>query len=92
MSPEQMQALQYLASLPLQAILLIAVVQLWKAYRESQAGRIDDMRQNYEKGLAELRTRVILLEDRAGIRYETAPNSSLKANSSVFGSKDPKLD
>lgn len=69
MTPEQVQALQYLASLPLQAILLIACVNLWKAYNTSQNARIDDLKLNYEKNLSDLRTRVILLEDRAGVGF-----------------------
>lgn len=80
MSPEQMQALQYLASLPLQAILLIAVVQLWKALREEQKSRVDDLKMSYEKNLADLRVRVMLLEDKAGI----APQIDNKAHSNDF--------
>lgn len=92
MSPEQMQALQILASLPLQAILLIAVIQLWKAYLTAQNARVDDLKQNYEKNLADLRTRVMLLEDRAGVHPQNALNSTSKPVSSVFANKDPKLD
>lgn len=69
MTPEQLQSLQYLASLPLQAILLIAVINLWKAYKEAQNARIDDLKLNYERNLADLRTRVLLLEDKAGMPF-----------------------
>ena len=62
MTPEQ------LASLPLQALLLIAIVTLWRAYHTTQNARVDDLKANYEKNLADLRTRVILLEDNAGIK------------------------
>lgn len=65
MSPEQIQAL---ANLPLQAILLIAIVSLWKAYATAQNARIEDLKGNYEKNLADLRTRVMMLEDKAGIK------------------------
>lgn len=65
MSPEQIQSL---ASLPVQALLLIAVIALWKAYAAAQNARIDDLKANYEKNLADLRTRVHLLEDNAGIK------------------------
>lgn len=65
MSPEQIQAL---ANLPLYVILLMAIVALWKAYAAAQNARIDDLKANYEKNLADLRTRVILLEDKAGIK------------------------
>ena len=66
MSPEQIQAL---AALPLQALLLIAIISLWKAYAASQNARIEDLKGNYEKNLADLRTRVMLLEDQASIRH-----------------------
>lgn len=62
MTPEQIQAL---ANLPLQALLLIAIISLWKAYANAQNARIEDLKGNYEKNLADLRTRVMLLEDRA---------------------------
>lgn len=68
MSPEQMQSLQYLASLPLQAILLIAVVQLWKAYREEYKSHLEDLKQNNEKNIADLRNRTMMIEDRLGIK------------------------
>jgi choline-glycine betaine transporter len=90
MSTEQMQALQYLVSLPLQAILLIAVAQLWKALTAAQNARVDDLKQNYEKNLADLRTRVMLLEDRAGVYVPNALNSTEKPVSSGFGVKDVK--
>ncbi|MBI1278193.1 MAG: hypothetical protein GC179_08705 [Anaerolineaceae bacterium] len=92
MSPEQMQAIQILASLPLQAILLIAVIQLWKALIAAQNARVDDLKINYEKNLADLRTRVILLEDRLGFPVGSTSKSNEKAVSSVFGKKDDKLD
>lgn len=69
MTPEQLQALQFLAALPVQAILLIAVVQLWKAYLAAQNARVDDLKLNYERNLADLRTRVLLLEDKAGMPF-----------------------
>lgn len=92
MSAEQLQGLQYLASLPLQAILLIAVVNLWKAYNTAQNARVDDLKVNYEKNLADLRTRVILLEDRLGIPAQNGLISSAKPVLPKFGVKDDKLD
>lgn len=84
--------IQQLSNLPLQVLLLIAVVALWRAYNAAQNARVDDLKQNYEKGLADLRTRVMLLEDHAGIYVPDTVNSSAKAVSNGFGVKDPKLD
>jgi hypothetical protein len=89
MSADQIQSL---ATLPLQALLLVACVTLWRAYNAAQNARVDDLKQNYEKGLSDLRTRVMLLEDRAGIHIPEALNSSVKPVSSGFGAKDLKLD
>lgn len=89
MSSDQLQTL---LSLPLQGLLLVACVTLWRAYNAAQNARVDDLKQNYEKGLADLRTRVALLEDHAGIHALNAVNSSQKPVSSVFPHKDPKLD
>lgn len=85
MSADQIQGL---ASLPLQALLLIAVVALWRAYNAAQNSRVDDLKQNYEKGLSDLRTRVMLLEDRAGIYVPEAVNSSVKPVSGGFGANN----
>lgn len=92
MTPEQVQALQYIASLPMQAVLLIACVQLWKSLVAAQNARVDDLKQSYEKNLADVRTRVLLLEDRLGIPHPMGLNSIQKPVSSVFGAKDTKLD
>lgn len=89
MSPEQ---IQQLIQLPLQALLLIAVVALWKAYNAAQNARVDDLKQNYERNLADLRTRVMLLEDRAGVHPQITPIPSTKGVSSGFEKKDLKLD
>lgn len=89
MSPEQ---IQQLIQLPLQALLLIAVVALWKAYNAAQNARVDDLKQNYERNLSDLRTRVILLEDRAGIHPSMVQNSTNKPYLPISPTKDPKLD
>lgn len=89
MPQEQIEMLHWLVSLPLQAILLIAVVNLWKAYVAAQNARIDDLKFNYEKNLADLRTRVHLLEDHIGINGQI---SSHKAYSSDFGGKHSQND
>jgi len=65
MSPDQIQAL---TSLPMQALLLIAIVALWRAYNAAQNARVDDLKANYERNLADLRTRVMMVEDRLGIK------------------------
>lgn len=64
MTVEQIQGL---ANLPVYGVLLMAVVALWKAYSAAQNARVEDLKQSYEKNLADLRTRVMLLEDRAGV-------------------------
>lgn len=89
MSPEQ---IQQLAQLPLQAILLVGVVVLWRAYKTAQDARVNDLKQSYEKNLADLRTRVMLLEDRAGIHPPLPSTSSQKAVLSDFGKIDSQLD
>lgn len=89
MSPEQIQSI---VNLPFQALLVIAVIALWRAYTAAQNARVDDWKQSYEKNLADLRTRVMLLEDRAGIHPSIAQISSAKPVSSNFGGKDSKLD
>lgn len=65
MSAEQIQTL---AALPLQVLLLIAIAALWRAYNTAQNARVDDLKQNYERNLADLRTRVMMVEDRLGIK------------------------
>lgn len=89
MSPEQ---IQQIATYPLYVLLIVAVIALWRAYNASQNARVDDLKQSYEKNLADLRTRVILLEDHAGMHVTNALNSSAKPVSSSFQAKDPKLD
>lgn len=92
MTPEQVQALQYIASLPLQAILLIACINLWKALVAAQNARVEDMKQFYEKSLGDLRLRIHLLEDKAGMPHAVAGISDEKPVLSKFGVKDNKLD
>lgn len=92
MTPEQTELLQWVVSLPLQAVLLIAVINLWKAYVAAQNARVDDLKLSYEKNLADLRTRVMLLEDRAGIHYQNAAISSQKAVSGDFDAKRHERD
>lgn len=75
MTPEQ---IQQLVQLPVYAVMLTTIVTLWKAYAASQNARIDDLKQSYEKNLADLRTRVMLLEDKAGmpLSLENRPSVS----------------
>lgn len=89
MTPEQ---LQQLTTYPLYVLLLAGIITLWRAYNASQNARVDDLKQSYEKNLADLRTRVILLEDHAGIKVLNAVNSSGKAIPSIFDKKDDHLD
>ena len=89
MTPEQ---LQQLVQLPVYSLLVLIIVTLWKAYVASNNGRVEDLKQSYEKNLADLRTRVMLLEDKAGMYVPDAQNSSAKPVSSGFGAKDLKLD
>lgn len=63
-TPEQIQSL---VNLPVYGVLLMAVVALWKAYSAAMNARVEDLKQGYEKNLADLRTRVMLLEDRTGV-------------------------
>lgn len=86
MSPEQ------LATLPLQVILLIALGALARAYNQVQNARVEDLKQMYEKSLGDLRLRVHLLEDNAGIPHPVALNSDEKPVLSKFPVRDHKLD
>lgn len=61
MSPDQLQAL---SSLPLQGLLLIAVVTLWRAYNAAQNSRIDDLKIT----IANLNSRMMMVEDKLGIK------------------------
>lgn len=89
MSIEQLQSL---AGLPVQALLVIAVAVLWRSYDRVQSARVEDLKVSYEKNLADLRTRVHLLEDHAGMPHPMVQNSSQKGAASVFPVKDHKLD
>jgi hypothetical protein len=89
MTPEQ---LQQLVQLPVYSLLVLIIITLWKAYVASNNGRVEDLKQSYEKNLSDLRTRVMLLEDRAGMFVPDAQNTIIKPVSSGFGAKDLKLD
>lgn len=86
MTPEQ------LASLPLNVILLIALAAMARAYVTVQNARVEDLKQLYQESLGDLRLRVHLLEDRAGMPHPMPSNSSLKADLPKFQAKDAKLD
>lgn len=86
MSPEQ------IASLPLQVVLLLALAAMARAYVTVQNARVEDLKHMYQESLGDLRLRVHLLEDRAGMPHSNASNSILKADLPKFGAKDIKLD
>jgi len=71
MSQDQIQAL---TSLPLQALLLLAVITLWRAYNAAQNARIDDLK----SGITDLRNRVMMVEDRLGIKPPIIASSALE--------------
>lgn len=56
--------LQQLVSLPLQGLLLIGLVTLWRAYNASQNARIDDLK----KVISDINSRMIMVEDKLGIK------------------------
>jgi len=62
MSPEQV------ASLPLQVLSFIAIGALFKALMEVQNARVKDLKDIYEKNVADLRNRTMMIEDRLGIK------------------------
>lgn len=62
MSPEQ------IASLPLQVICFIAIGGLFKALMDTQNARVADLKQVYEKNIADLRNRTMMIEDKLGIK------------------------
>lgn len=61
MSTDQLQAL---TSLPIQGLLLLAVIALWRAYNAAQNARIDDLK----KVIADINSRMIMVEDKLGIK------------------------
>lgn len=66
MPPEQ------LAQLPLQVILFITIAALFKAYVDSQNAHLKDVKDIYEKNVADLRNRTMMIEDKLGIKRPLA--------------------
>lgn len=66
MPPEQ------LASLPLQVVLFITIGALFKALMDAQNARVADLKEVYEKNIADLRNRTMMIEDRLGIKRPLA--------------------
>ena len=62
MPPEQ------LASLPLQVVLFITIAALFKALMDSKNAHLKDLKDIYEKNVADLRNRTMMIEDRLGIK------------------------
>lgn len=62
MTPEQ------IASLPVQVLLIIAVMGLFKALMDSQKAHLSDLKQIYGKNLSDINNRVMMIEDRLGIK------------------------
>lgn len=62
MPPEQM------AQLPLQVVLFVTIAALFKALMDAQNARIKDLKEIYEKNVADLRNRTMMIEDRLGIK------------------------
>lgn len=76
MSPDQ------IASLPLQVICFIAIAALFKALQDVQNARVSDLKQVYEKSIADLRNRTMMIEDKLGIKrplLDDEPPLPLKA-------------
>lgn len=66
MTPEQ------IAGLPLQVVSFIAIAGLFKALMDSQNARVADLKQVYEKSIADLRNRTMMIEDKLGIKRPLA--------------------
>lgn len=66
MPPEQ------LAQLPLQVVLFITIAALFKALMDAQNARIKDLKEVYEKNIADLRNRTMMIEDKLGIKRPLA--------------------
>lgn len=62
MTPEQ------LASLPIQVVLFATIAALFKALMDAQNARVKDLKEIYEKNVADLRNRTMMIEDRLGIK------------------------
>lgn len=60
--------LQQLVQLPIYGLLVLAVVTLWKAYNAAQNARVDDLKQLYEKATIDLQNRIMMIEDRLGVK------------------------
>lgn len=66
MQPEQ------LATLPLQVVCFIAIGGLFKALMDAQNARVKDLKEVYEKNIADLRNRTMMIEDKLGIKRPLA--------------------
>jgi len=60
--------IQQLVQLPIYGLLVAAVVTLWRAYNTAQNARVDDLKQLYEKATVDLQSRIMMIEDRLGIK------------------------
>lgn len=66
MPPEQ------LATLPLQVVCFIAIAGLFKALMDSKNAHIKDLKDIYDKNIADLRNRTMMIEDKLGIKRPLA--------------------
>jgi len=62
MTPEQ------IASLPVQVLFVFAVITLFKALMDSHKAHLADLKQVYGKNTSDLNNRVMMIEDRLGIK------------------------
>lgn len=60
--------IQQLVQLPIYGLLVVAVVTLWRAYNAAQNARVDDLKQLYEKATIDLQNRILMIEDRLGVK------------------------
>ena len=73
--------------LTLAAAAMIACIVLWRAYKASHDEHLKDLRTINEQGIFDLRARMMVLEDKAGVerveRYAYMPPSNAKEKAAL---------
>lgn len=64
MGKEEIMTPEQIAQLPLQAVLVIACIALWRSYVGAMNARVDDLK----TVIANLNSRMLMVEDKLGIK------------------------
>lgn len=74
--------------LTLSAAALIACGVLWRAYKGSHDEHLKDLREINQQGLYDLRARMMVLEDKAGVSRESRYQYNPPGNAAEFAALD----